>query len=1773
MVVGKGLDFLAPQEAPAKHGLDWLASNSTPTGWESVQNVASGVAQGVLGTVADVVEAPVIAAEAVGIPAQWTPASKLAQGARLASEATDPNVYQDTPEEQAGRVLGSVGTYLVPGAGAEALIGKGAAMATAGLMGAASGATMGWYDAKAKGADDATAFGSYILNGIVGTTNALPAEAVVGRMAQVMARANTMSGGWLKTALIGGGANALQGATQRTASNVIAQAMYDDDRQILEGAAKDGSLGAFAGFVLGAAGHGLAKAAKLRTSKAATTEASAQETGNPATPPEPTTTIAPEPTSYDSHDVGGDVAPDQTPVKQQPLAQPPVAEQTTPVSETPTSAAVIPSAPPATAAPEAGAGGVSVHGVEGDPWNPKSVTTEGTRDENHYSAVNTALSHSAHFDDATGEIVGIHLTDNPDKAVAAIKSGNVEGGRGDKFGDIGPGLYFSDVPQLWTGRSRDKWSFLESLSREQRERVAESVKAHPNFTDKGYITESERSIALRDLERWVEDPNNSYGITNLSDQPYNIRASDPSFLRPLGIEPGKQPHNVEVRIRGKLVAASAEPGLRSFTPEMIQRLKDRGYVGAFERGGMVGTPQAVVWDASAITKFGDYDITRTTPPVVTPPKPTPLPPGKGDDLTGIKHASTEADREVLGLLEREGRTPKKDADILTRARGALEADPLAGQKIVEARERDGRQLNDEEGMLVALELTRIKNERDAAEEAYIADPSPDAKARIEAARAAYDRTASLAETSGSEQGAAFRMRRALLKRDYSLAAMERTLEVSKGAPLSEQDVADVKALHERLTKAEADLAGLQKSFDEQEAQRQFEGLKREVQGRGRSSVRQQRVAQNKTRMDAILRELADTKAFAGVDPAKLVKVVEFAKLAIENGALKFADFAEQILKAGEHVKPYLEDAWKKAQEERRTEFAAKIKERGDAPAGRYVNEIAKSLVDSGITEREPLIDELHAILKTVDPTITREQARDALSGYGKYREASKEETDVTLRQLKGEMQKVAQIEALEKKAAPLKTGFDRGDPSDEYRRLTKRANELRKQLDIKTVDPERQLQTVLDSDKRRLENQISDLQYEIDHKTRIVRERGEHPTTPEIEALKKQRDELKRQRDEILNPPAPPKVPDTREQKLQREVDRIVRRLAAMDTAKKGKPQGPPTEAEARLLTKLDELRGMLRDVQKPAPPTPAEIEARQVATAMRNVEKSIADYEQRIAAGDIARKEGKPGPTSPELEAMRARREALKATLDEMREAAKPKKPEVDKSEEARLQRRIESVVRRLATLDTEKKAPDQGPPTEAVQRLREELKTLNKRLSDVQKPAPLTPAELQARKDAASSKAYLTRKANDIARLKERAAREDFGPAPKKERILTPPEIAKKAEYEKARMEFERKKLEYEKAHRTKLEKVRDAAKEVFNLPKSIFSSFDVSAVGRQGAVLSGSDALLRPVQLTSRIGRMFRALANEDYALRVDTEIRNHPLYETAKKAGIEFTGHNDALTPREEIFKSQLAEKIPLVGKAVQASERAYSTYLNLLRFDHFRRLVAATDGSPQAAKALANFVNVATGRGNVGKGKFAAAVNASGMVLWAPRLYVSRFQLLFGQPLVGGTARTRALILREYATSLAALASVYTLVGLIGDDDVTISRDPTSSDFGKIKIGNTRIDPLAGLSQTARLVAREGIALSQGAESKENAAEIAFTFLKTKFSPSITVPYELAFEKNFAYGRKSPRPSTVGEAAARMAPLSFQDTLDAMKEQGVSEGVALGILSMFGVGLNTYEKKK
>ena len=360
-------------------------------------------------------------------------------------------------------------------------------------------------------------------------------------------------------------------------------------------------------------------------------------------------------------------------------------------------------------------------------------------------------------------------------------------------------------------------------------------------------------------------------------------------------------------------------------------------------------------------------------------------------------------------------------------------------------------------------------------------------------------------------------------------------------------------------------------------------------------------------------------------------------------------------------------------------------------------------------------------------------------------------------------------------------------------------------------------------------------------------------------------------------------------------------------------------------------------------------------------------------------------------------------------------------------------------------------------------------------------------------------------------------------------------------------------------------------FNAARQIITTLDLPPVFRQGAFI----ALGNPVRAAKATVAGMKGMFSDFNARKQLDELNNRPNAPLYARARLYLADMDGTPSAREEAFIGRLVEKIPGVRSVIHASERNYTVFLNRLRADSFDAMAAslAKNGEPtmDEAKAIATFINVATGRGDFGQ--FEAAMTGLAPVFFSPRYVASRFQLLGLRPLRGGTMDTKKLIAKEYGKALIGVGVIYALAAAAGAE---LEDDMTDSDFGKIKLGNTRLDPLGGLSQTAVFASRMGHGAYKTGQSwvtgkprktSYMAGETMTVgrFLRSKLSPIAATMVNVAAGETAGGDKVTPKQLTQDLTI----PLSFRDIKDAIEEQGVPAGVALWLVSLFGVGMQTY----
>lgn len=368
-----------------------------------------------------------------------------------------------------------------------------------------------------------------------------------------------------------------------------------------------------------------------------------------------------------------------------------------------------------------------------------------------------------------------------------------------------------------------------------------------------------------------------------------------------------------------------------------------------------------------------------------------------------------------------------------------------------------------------------------------------------------------------------------------------------------------------------------------------------------------------------------------------------------------------------------------------------------------------------------------------------------------------------------------------------------------------------------------------------------------------------------------------------------------------------------------------------------------------------------------------------------------------------------------------------------------------------------------------------------------------------------------------------------------------------------------------------------EVVNFPRSVMASFDVSAPFRQGLIAFAHN----PKVAGKNMGPMFKYMFSDKSYQALHQAIEQDPHFEHALDAGLSFTGLGD-VGHREEMFASNLAEKLT-GGKYsfVRASSRAYVGFLNKTRMDLFKNLTDEASKivplTPEREKEIANFVNVATGRGRLGPlEKAAVPLNT---IFFAPRLFASRLQAfnLALNPTVDPFVRKKA------AMALVKLVGVgSTFIALAAMAGAKVATDPRNPDWGKIRFGNTRLDLWGGFQQPARAIAQisSGVAISSttgkrlsltaGGFGDTTRWDIAERFGVGKLAPTPSLVHDKLTGKDFQGNPFSWKT----ELLSRGWPLLLQDVRDIARDTHSPWAAAAGFgIGAFGVGIQNYKAPK
>lgn len=421
---------------------------------------------------------------------------------------------------------------------------------------------------------------------------------------------------------------------------------------------------------------------------------------------------------------------------------------------------------------------------------------------------------------------------------------------------------------------------------------------------------------------------------------------------------------------------------------------------------------------------------------------------------------------------------------------------------------------------------------------------------------------------------------------------------------------------------------------------------------------------------------------------------------------------------------------------------------------------------------------------------------------------------------------------------------------------------------------------------------------------------------------------------------------------------------------------------------------------------------------------------------------------------------------------------------------------------------------------------------------------------------------------------------------------------------------------------QRIKTIGEGILSIPRSIMTSGDLSFALRQGAVLG----VRFPKIWAESIAQSAKMAVNPRYFEEQMSKVANAvdkngepllPAYQDMKLSIEGVKGKSEEAFGNTNLLERKLNEtgkgaaakkainKINVIRHFVAASDRSFTGAATLLRANVAKKIINDYGGMEKFAQwtkrekqDLGRMIDTASGRGRGGQ-FFEQAAPTLGQTLFSARLWKSRLDLInpvyYAQ--LKGPARKYAL---QGAGAFASTVAITLMAAKAAGADVEM--DPRSSDFGKIKIGDTRYDIMGGLQQNIVLAAREvtgqkknsngdiitfapGIHLPDSDGSTPafgdapdagfgapTRASVLGDFATNKTSPTINTAITLARGTDIAGNAVNPWQ----EVASLFIPLGASSISDKEANdkpqnagQAIGNAAAVGLPEFFGVGTQTY----
>jgi len=283
--------------------------------------------------------------------------------------------------------------------------------------------------------------------------------------------------------------------------------------------------------------------------------------------------------------------------------------------------------------------------------------------------------------------------------------------------------------------------------------------------------------------------------------------------------------------------------------------------------------------------------------------------------------------------------------------------------------------------------------------------------------------------------------------------------------------------------------------------------------------------------------------------------------------------------------------------------------------------LIRAHVANGVKDINQLTDIIYEQVVAELPDITKREVRDAITGYGKTVNLSKDEISIETRKIKRIGKLISALEDARLKKRPLRSGLQRDKITDKERLMKAELNELLKDVPISDKETATAWKSALDGMKSRLKNRIKDLETQIKEGKKPKAKKG-IKLDEEAIGLKERRDALQKQLDLLVGKPEM-----SEEQRVNNAIKSAERSIREIESQiekggllKRAKDKLKPTAELVAIRKKRDAAKADLDALR----------DARGIADHLvltktkKRLGKQLAEYKRMIAEKDFAKKKPK---------------------------------------------------------------------------------------------------------------------------------------------------------------------------------------------------------------------------------------------------------------------------------------------------------------------------------------------------------------------------------------------------------------------------------------------------------------------------------------------------------------------------------------------------------------------